>query len=304
MGWFLDQALDWLTTAVLACLTAIFDLITGILLHTPKVTALPQVQALTGRSVWIVDTVFVLAFVAAGVLVMVAGGGEQSRYTVKDLLPRLVVGFTAAHFSQLACAQLIDVANALTAAISEAGPDDTGAFTAIRTHLTAAQDHMVPLLFLVLVLIIAVLVVTTAFQVIGRFVALLVMTAVAPLALACHALPQTDPFARLWWRSYTGCLAIPVAQAFFLTAGEQTLLDPEAMLPVFGLPVDPGGTLNLLVVVVLLWTTVKIPTLMARWAGQSGRGTTNMLGAVVRVVVVQQLSRAVPGLNTLRRTLR
>ncbi|WP_431895482.1 hypothetical protein [Micromonospora haikouensis] len=304
MGWFLDQALDWLTTAILACLTAIFDLITGILLHTPKVTALPQVQALTGRSVWMVDTVFVLAFVAAGVLVMVAGGGEHSRYTVKDLLPRLVVGFTAAHFSQLACAQLIDVANALTGAVSEGGSDDAGAFTAIRTHLAAAQDHMVPLLFLILVLIIAVLVVTTAFQVIGRFVALLVMTAIAPLALACHALPQTDPFARLWWRSYTGCLAIPVAQAFFLTAGEQALLDPEAMLPVFGLPVDPGGTLNLLVVVVLLWTTVKIPTLMARWAGQSGRGTANMLGAVVRVVVVQQLSRAVPGLNTLRRTIR
>ncbi|GGM28708.1 hypothetical protein GCM10011608_11830 [Micromonospora sonchi] len=303
MGWILDQALDWLTTAILACLTAIFDLITGILLHTPKVTALPQVQALTGRSVWIVDTVFVLAFVAAGVLVMVAGGGEQSRYTVKDLLPRLVVGFTAAHFSQLACAQLIDAANALTGAISEGGSDSDGAFTAIQTHLTAAKDHAVPLLFLVLVLIITVLIVTTAFQVIGRFVALLVLTSIAPLALACHALPQTDPFARLWWRAYTGCLAIPIAQSFFLTAGEQALLDPAAMLPVFGLPADPGGTLNLLVVVVLLWTTVKIPTLMARWAGQSGRGTANMLGAAVRVVVVQQLTRAVPGLNTLRRTI-
>ncbi|WP_431884152.1 conjugal transfer protein TrbL family protein [Micromonospora gifhornensis] len=304
MGWFLDQTLDWLTDAILACLGAIFDLITSVLLTTPKVTGLPQVQALTGRSVWIVDTGFVLAFVAAGVLVMVAGGGEQSRYTVKDLLPRLVVGFTAAHFSQLACDQLIDFANALTAAVSDGGYDGDGAFTAIRTHLSAAHDRTVPLLFLVLALIITVLVVTAAFQLIGRFVALLVMTAIAPLALACHALPATDSLARLWWRAYTGCLAIPVAQAFFLTAGEQTLLDPTTMLPVFGLPADPGGTLNLLVVVVLLWTTVKIPGLMARWAGQTGRGTSTMLGAVVRVVVVQQLSRTIPGLNTLRRTIR
>jgi len=129
------------------------------------------------------------------------------------------------------------------------------------------------------------------------------MTSIAPLALACHALPQTDEFARLWWRAYTGCLAIPIAQAFLLTAGEKTLLDPTTMLPVLGLPVDPGGTLNLLVVVVLLWTTVKIPGLMARWAGQNGRGT-NVLGAVVRVVVVQQLARTVPGLSTLRRTIR
>ncbi|RLK24705.1 hypothetical protein DER29_2636 [Micromonospora sp. M71_S20] len=303
MGLFLDQVLDWLTEAILDCLTTIFDLITSILLTTPNVTALPQVQALTGRSVWIVDTVFVLAFVAAGVLVMAAGGGEQSRYTVKDLLPRLVVGFTAAHFSQLACAQLIDLANALTGAVSEGGYDDDGAFTAIQTHLRAAQDHTVPLLFLVLILIITVLIVTTAVQLIGRFVALLVMTSIAPLALACHALPQTDGLARLWWRAYTGCLAIPVAQAFLLTAGEQTLLNPATMLPVFGLPADPGGTLNLLIVVVLLWTTVKIPSLMARWAGQSTRGTTNMLGAAVRVVVMQQLTRTVPGLSTLRRTL-
>jgi hypothetical protein len=303
MGFILDQVLDWLTEAILACLNAIFDLITGILLTTPKVTALPQVRALTGRSVWIVDSVFVLVFVAAGVLVMVAGGGEQSRYTVKDLLPRLVVGFTAAHFSQLACAQLIDLANALTGAISDGGYDGAGAFTAIQNHLRAAQDHTVALLFLVLILIITVLVVTTAFQVIGRFTALLVMTSIAPLALACHALPQTDGIARLWWRSYTGCLAIPVAQAFFLTAGERTLLDPTTMLPVLGLPADPGGTLNLLVVVVLLWTTVKIPGLMARWAGRSARGG-NVLGAVVRVVVVRQLGRTVPGLNTLRRTIK
>ena len=304
MVWFFaDQAVNWLIAAILACLDAIFDLITGILLTTPKVTAFPQVQALTGRSVWIVDTVFVVAFVAVGVLVMVAGGDERSRYTAKDLLPRLVVGFTAAHFSQLVCAQLIDLTNALTGAIGDSGSEGDGALAAIQTHLAAAQDRAVPLLFLVLALIITVLVVATAFQLIGRFVALLVLTSIAPLALACHALPQTDSLARLWWRAYTGCLAIPVAQAFFLTAGERVLFDPEAMLPVMGLPVDPNGTLNLLAVVVLLWITVKIPGLMARWAGQPGRGT-NVVGAAVRVVAVQQLTRTIPGLHTLRRTVR
>ncbi|WP_412102848.1 hypothetical protein [Plantactinospora sp. KLBMP9567] len=74
------------------------------------------------------------------------------------------------------------------------------------------------------------------------------------------------------------------------------------MLPVLGLPIDPGGTLNLMIVVVLLWITVRIPTQMARWAGQSGRGTT--IGAVARVVVVQQLVRTIPGLNTLGRTIK
>jgi hypothetical protein len=62
--------------------------------------------------------------------------------------------------------------------------------------------------------------------------------------------------------------------------------------------------LNLFVVVVLLWTTCKIPGLIGRWAGQSGRGSSNVLGAVVRVVVVQQLARNIPGLNAVRRAIR
>ncbi|MDZ5447938.1 hypothetical protein U2F26_35510, partial [Micromonospora sp. 4G57] len=68
MGFVLNQILDWLAAAILATLDALFGVISSALLITPNVTALPQVQALTGRSVLVVDTVFVLAFVAAGVL--------------------------------------------------------------------------------------------------------------------------------------------------------------------------------------------------------------------------------------------
>lgn len=304
MGTILDQVLDWLTEAVLACLNAIFGLITDVLLTTPQVTALPQVQALTGRSVWIVDTAFVLVFVAAGTMIMVSGGNEQSRYTVKELAPRLVVGFIAAHFSQLLCGELITLANALSGAISEGNYNGDSAFAAVRNHIETGREPTAPLLFLILVLVIAVLIVMTAFQLIGRFIALLVMTAIAPLPLACHAVPALEGVAQMWWRAYLGCLAIPTAQAFTLTAGQWMLLDSSHMLPVLGLPVEPGGVLNLFIVIVLLWTTVKIPGLVGRWAGQGGRGRGNVLATVVRVVVIQQLTRSVPGLNTIRRAAR
>ncbi|MGC4804995.1 hypothetical protein [Micromonospora sp. DT233] len=304
MGGILDQILEWLTEAVLASLDAIFALITDGLLTTPQVTALPQVQALTGRSIWIVDTAFVLVFVAAGVMVMISGGDEQSHYTVKDLAPRLVVGFITAHFSQLFCRELITLANALTAAVSDDTPNRDNAFAGVQKHLKTGRDVTAPLLFLILVLIIAVLIVMTASQLIGRFVTLLVMTAAAPLFLACHAVPALEGAARLWWRTYGGCLAIPTAQAFTLTAGQWMLLDSTHMLPVLGLPVEPGGLLNLFIVIVLLATTVKIPSLVGRWASQGGSGRGNVLGAAVRVVVVQQLARNVPGLNALRRISR
>ncbi|MFG1952442.1 hypothetical protein [Micromonospora sp. NPDC048830] len=298
MGWLLDQILDWLATAILATLDALFGVISSALLITPNVTSLPQVQALTGRSVLVVDTIFVLAFVAAGVLTMTAGGNETSRYTAKDLGPRLIVGFVAAHFSQLWCGMLIDLANALTGALTTPSGDSDGALRAIKTHIGAGQDRTATLLFVVCVAIIAVLLAATAFSVIVRFAIVLVLTAVAPLALACHALPQTDPVARLWWRSYAGILAVPVAQGLTLYAGQWMLTDPQHLMPVLGLPVDPGGALNLFVVMVMLWTTLRVPTLMSRFvsAGASNRGV-NMLGAAVRVLVVQQATRAVPGLG-------
>ncbi|WP_346535502.1 hypothetical protein [Micromonospora sp. DPT] len=298
MGFLLDQILDWLAAAILATLDALFAVISSVLLVTPNVTALPQVQALTGRSVFVVDTVFVLAFLAAGVLTMTAGGGEESRYTIKDLLPRLIVGFVAAHFSQLWCGMLIDLANALTAALTTPEGGSDGALRAIKTHITAGRDETAALLFVVCVAIIAVLLAGTAFSVIVRFAVVLVLTAAAPLALACHALPQTDPVARLWWKSYAGVLAVPVVQGFTLYAGQWMLTDPDHLLPVLGLPVDPGGVINLFVVMVMLWTTLRVPTLMRRYVatGDSGRGA-NMLGGAVRVIVVQQVTRSVPGLG-------
>ncbi|GGL93119.1 conjugal transfer protein TrbL family protein [Micromonospora yangpuensis] len=299
---FLDDVLDWLVETVLGCLDAVFALITDVLLTSPQVTALPQVRALTGRSIWIVDSVFVLVFVAAGVMVMVSGGDERSRYTVKELVPRMVVGFVAAHFSQLLCRELIDVANAVTGAIG-GGYDEDNALAAVRRHVETGRAPIAPLLFLVLVLVITVLVVVTAFQVVGRFVALLVMTALAPLPLACHAVPALEGVARMWWRAYLGCLAVPVGQAFTLTTGQWLLLDPTNLLPALGLSTDPGGLLNLFVVIVVLWTTARIPGLVGRWAGQRAGGPT-VLGAVVRVAVVDQLARAVPGIRTARRVLR
>ncbi|MEV6931581.1 hypothetical protein AB0M46_44805 [Dactylosporangium sp. NPDC051485] len=307
MGWLLDNILDWFSEAVMACLDALIGVITNALLKTPDVTTLPQVQALTGRSVLIVDLCFVLFFVAAGVLTMLAGGDERSRYTAKDLLPRCIVGFIASHFSQLWCAKMIELANALTQALVQ---DDLGGdgelrpspINGIKQHLIAWQDQSVQLLFVVCMVIILILLGATAFSMLGRFSAVLILTAVAPLALACHALPQTDPVAKLWWRSYGITLAIPIGQAMTLYAGNWLLTDGDTMLPVFGLPYEPGGMMNLFIVMVLLWTTVKIPGLMRR-ALSSGGQRPNFLGMIVRVVVVQQLTRAVPGIGRVVRAV-
>jgi hypothetical protein len=169
----------------------------------------------------------------------------------------------------------------------------------MRTHIVTAGQVGVPgaqtggLLFLVCVAIILFLMAATACSAIVRYVVALVLAASGPIALACHALPQTEPIARLWWRSLGAVLAIPVLQGLVLYAAQWMLLDPAHMLPAIGLPVEPGETLNLLIVIVLLWTCLRVPTLVRRYATQGGGGT-NVLGTVVRVMLVQKLSQAVP----------
>lgn len=298
-----DHFLGWLVSTIVNCFDAIFAVITRGLLASPDVTNLPQVRALTGHSVWVVDTVYVLAFLAAGVLGIVAGGDERARYTVKDLAPRLVVGFVAAHFSPLITGQGIAAANGLTGALTPGDTNRPGALDAVNRHVHAAQNQVAAMLLVVIVAVITVLLTATMIAMLGRFAVLLVLATVAPLALACHALPQTDPVARLWWKAFGGCLVTPVLQAFTLQAGGWMLEDPAHLLPALGLPADPGDVVNLLIVVIMLWTTVKIPGLVRRYVAQGGRGQ-NVVATLVRVVVVQQLTRAVPGLGRAGRGVR
>jgi hypothetical protein len=301
IDFLLNGILDWLAKAILGAFDAIVGVINHILLVSPDVTGLPQVRALTAKTVGIVDVVFVLAFVAVGAVTMLAGGDERARYTAKDLLSRCVVGFIAAHFSTLLCRQAITLANAIGAALTPdklLGPDATNA---MRSHLTTPNQAGQVLLVVVFAVVVF-LVGATAFQAVGRMGILLLLTAIAPIALAMHALPQTDPVARLWWRAYAGCLAVPILQAFTLYTGEWMLTDTHTMFPELPMAGDPFVVLNLLVVVVVLWTTVKIPGLMRRYVTTAGR-SPNVLGTVVRVVVVGQLSRSVPGLSRVARAV-
>ena len=299
MGWILNQILGWLVGAIVGCFDAVFPIFSSGLLLSPDVTVLPQVQALTTRMTGVVEAVFVLVFTTAGVLTMVSGGGERSRYAVKDLAPRLVVGFLGAHFSSLVCGKAIGLANGLTGAIGGSSVAGSGTGDAIAAYVHAARANPPSmLLFAVMATVIVVLLVTATFGFVARFCVLLVLTPAGALALACHALPALDPVARLWWRAYTGCLAVPVLQALVLQCGGWVLNDPAGTLPALGLPGGAGAVLNLLVVIVLLWTVVRVPGLVSRHAATPR--PTQLPGQILRIVVIQRGLRALDTPRTSR----
>jgi hypothetical protein len=290
VAFFGGQLLLWLLGLTLEAIKALWGLLADTAFTTPDVTTLPQVQAIAGKSLIVVNVAFVLAIITAGITVM-THETVQVRYGIGELAPRLVVGWIAANFSMPLCSQLTELANALTGALTGEGVASQGAFAQLlRVTTDAMTNPTSTLLTLVIGLMIAVLTGMLLVAWLVRLGVLIVWVGIAPLALACHATPYTDGAARLWWRTGLACLGTVIVQALALHTALRIFLDPAVNIPSFGLPNDPTGTMNLFIVACLLWVTIKIPALMRRYVTRGGGGN-NIAGAFVRLVLVQQLTR-------------
>jgi hypothetical protein len=296
IDWMMSQLIDWFTSALSGSLDVLLSVMGGTALLVPNVTIVAQAQLVWSQMVGIVNVCYVLAIVAGAAIAM-SYETVQIRYAVKDLAPRLVFGLVAANLSFDWCNRIFIFAQQLLNALA-AGPlggVDTRA--TVRAQVDAAL-HDQPVDAVLFVVIIAALVVflvaALMFGWIVRVGVLLVLVVSAPLALACHGLPQLDPVAKLWWRTLLGTLGIQVLQALTLLTGIAVFLSPASPIA-DQMHVDGGGVMNLFVLLALLWCAVKIPGLMRRYVLRGGGGN-NIGSYLVRVVLVQQLARSIlPG---------
>lgn len=293
VNWLLDDAVGWLAQRVQGMLSALVSLLGASFFTSPDVTVFPQVQLLADRSAAIVAAAFALAIVAAGLTAM-THGTVQVRYEVKDLLPRLVFGFVMSAFGVPVCHVLIEVANAVTAAM--VGDTSSGARSVefVRAHLVSAlTDPASAVVAVVIAVIIVVLFYLLLATWLVRVITLIILAGVAPLALACYCLPQLQPAAQLWWRTLLGTLATPVAQALCFTTGVRLLLDPDVNVTVLLTPAGSTDVVNLFIAAGVLWLTARIPSLIGRFALQNGAGRSSA-GVVLRTLVVQSVTRRLP----------
>lgn len=289
-SWWFDDAVGWLATAVLAVIKFLWGLLAQTAFSTPDVTTLPQVTAITGTSAMIVNVGFVVAVLTTGIVVM-ARETVQNRYGIAELAPRLVIGWVSSAFAVPICQHLIEVANAVTVALTGDGVTAKDSLDRMKAvTVDALTNPPSALLAVIIGVVIAALTVMLIVTWLVRAGVLIVLVGVAPVALACHALPYTEPAARLWWRALMGTLGTVVLQAVALHTALAVFLDPHANLKPLGFPQDPTGTLNLFVVLCVLWAVVKIPGLMRRYVTSAGGGGRNPAGLVVRMLVMQRLT--------------
>ena len=289
VAWLINGAITWFAKAILAILKMLWGLLATTAFTTPDVSTLPQVTAITAKSVMVVNVCFVLAIITAGIVVMTSGT-VQSRYGVGELVPRLVVGWIAANFAIPICANLVELANALTQALTGDGVTSQGSLGQMQ-QVTFDSLNNPPSAFLAVIigLIIAALTGLLLVTWMVRLGVLIVLVGISPVALACHATPFTDGAAKLWWRSLLATLATVVLQAIALHTALSVFLNPNSNLPELGIPHDPTGTFNLFIVMCLLWVVIKIPGLMRRYVTKGGGGH-NVVGLMLRMVLVQLLT--------------
>jgi hypothetical protein len=290
--WLYNGLIEWLAEQVQGMLGGLVSLLTGTFFTSPDVTVFPQVQTLVARSIVVVNAAFVLAIIAAGAIAM-THGTVQIRYQAKDLLPRLVFALVIANFGVDLCRTLIETANALMVAMAGQTASGPRVVEFVKARIAAAMgDPAAALLAVVLGLLIVVLFYLLLVGWFIRIAVLIVLAGIAPIALACYALPQTQAAAELWWRSLLGCLATPVLQAIFFTTGVDLLLSPDTNVPVL-LGITPGtpstDIFNLFITACLVWLAVRIPKLVSRYVTRSGQ--MNSAGVVLRAVVVQSITR-------------
>uniref|UniRef100_UPI00046E75B0 hypothetical protein n=1 Tax=Salinispora cortesiana TaxID=1305843 RepID=UPI00046E75B0 len=223
--------------------------------------------------------------------------------------PRLALGAVISNVSLILCGKAIEATNALTAAIAGQGVDGPAAASAIvgilDQPLTAPSSPNILLALLVIAVVVLGIVVVITFLL--RVALLVVLVGVAPLALACHATPQTEGLAYTWWRAFGACLGLQVAQAVIVLAMVKVFLTPHGLV-LMGVPATTSGLLGVLVCVTMLWLLTKLPGLAKQFVltplglRNQGRG---LLGQLLQAyVMVKTLGAAATSIGAGRRTAR
>ncbi|MCL4230920.1 MAG: hypothetical protein KJ053_05025 [Dehalococcoidia bacterium] len=217
----------------------------------------------TVRSLW--D--FSRAIVNAALAVIVMWGGfnvilkEHTRspyHEAMELLPRVILAALAANLTIEFARLLIDMNNAISAAIG-------GVSLPGYDQATPSQEGIALIFTAVAYGVVAILLV---FQMLMRLALLAMLIVLAPVAALLWVLPQTQHWTRWWVDLFTTTVFQQAVQVMVLRLGSSLMVE-----------LTPGSMSNALLTMLLglavCWLTLKVPSLLR--SSRSAAGITNVL---------------------------
>ena len=241
---------EWFGDLVASALGPVFDLMGRTVFSTPDIAEDQRIKDLWGFSLGIADATL-LMFLLAGAAVVTATGGSELSLSAKELLPRFLIAGASANLSWLVLRELTDLSNALSREVLGAIDQEALGRRFAESLFSGSMLNPFLALLTLVVVVLGVLVIVTY---VIRIAVLVVFATAAPLLLITHCLPQTDLWARTWWRVTIALLAVPVAQSFLVTAAFRVFLADGGILGF-----TSGSLINLLVLGAILYLLFKIP---------------------------------------------
>lgn len=274
---------------VTPALNSLLDLLANTLLTTPTLDQLPRIGELWNSSWQIMLACYGMLILIAGIIVM-AYETMQTRISIKEILPRVIIGFLAGALSLWVCSQAIHLANALAKAIMSGGVDENSTADTLKKLVMGSLNGGFFIIFIGLFL--AGMLVALLLTYIVRVALTVILMVAAPLALMCHALPHTEGIAKWWWKAFGGCLAIQLGQSLTLITAMRVFLAPGGFT-FFGPTTD--GLVNLLVALALMFILFKIPFwILGSIRGGGGR---SFLGSLVKGFIAYKTFGLMRGLG-------
>jgi hypothetical protein len=270
---------DWFRDVVTSALDPVLTVMGHTLLATPDVTDQSRVGELWRMTAGMADALLVLFVIVGGAIVM-SHETLQTRTAAKDVLPRIVVAAIAINASLGLAGLAISVADSFSSTLLGQGVDPSQAAVVLR-QLVLGSLASGGIFLVLLGAVVAVLAVVLLATYVIRLALVVLLVVAAPLALVCHALPQTEGLARLWWRAFAGTLMVQVAQSLVLICALRIFLASGGPANL-GIS-SSGGLVDLLVSACLCWVLVKIPSWVSRTVFSGSRGGGRHL---VRDVIV------------------
>ena len=217
----------------------------------------------TVRSLWDFSRAIVNA--ALAVIVMLGGFNiilkEHTRspyHEAMELLPRVILAVLAANLTIEFARLLIDVNNAISAAIGDVSLPG-------YDQATPSQEGIALIFTAVAYGVVAILLV---FQMLMRLALLAMLIVLGPVAALMWVLPQTQQWTRWWVDLFTTTVFQQAVQVMVLRLGSSLMVE-----------LTPGSMSNALLTMLLglavCWLTLKVPSLLR--SSRSAAGITNVL---------------------------
>ncbi|MFI7114498.1 conjugal transfer protein TrbL family protein [Nonomuraea sp. NPDC050227] len=286
--WIIKQINGWFAALAASAIKPLLQLLGETLLATPQVSSSDRIFEVWQATAVIANSAFAL-LATIGAVIAMGHQTVQTRYTVKEVLPRLAMAILVTNASFLICGKLIETANALSTALLGQDFDTKRAAEQIQM-LLLVPSSTTQIFYILLILVAIILLVLLLISFVTRTALVLLLVVAAPLALACHALPHTEGVARFWWRAITGLLVIQVAQSLTLVMAVRIFFNQDGRR-LLGLTAT-GQLVNLVLVLCLLIILVRIPGWISRRIFSQG-GSRSAVVSIVKYALLSKLTSPV-----------